>query len=83
MALGALAVDLVEMATWHPRSYPSRRLQLGLTPGSASELEADRLILAAARKYRAWLVKQDASEPGPFGMNAVIQLLARRNTMGA
>jgi hypothetical protein len=77
--LGQLAIDLVEIARMHPESRPHRLL--GRDPGPLAALIFDRLILAAARKYRTWLVANDTAEPGDFGLNGILSLLARANVM--
>ena len=61
----------------HPESRPHR-----LLTGDLRALQIDRLVLAAARKYRRIEAEQDLSKPGEFGIAAILKLLARGHIQG-
>jgi len=61
----------------HPESRPHRLLM-----GDPAALHADRMVLAAARKYRGVEAALDVRKPGELGIDAIIKLLVRRNVQG-
>lgn len=66
----------MDIARMHPESRPHRLLGWRLPPLAA--LEADRAVLAAARKHRAYDVSRDLqSDPGPDAVAHRLRLLAR------
>ena len=74
-----LAEDLVLIAQMHPDSRPHRLLGWCLPPLAA--LEADRVVLAAARKHRSFEVSRDLQgEPGMDALSHRVRLLIRMAT---
>lgn len=76
--MGMLAEDVLRLGRLRQR--PHEVLGLELTAGPCSELAKltfDRVVLRSAEKFRRYKVDMATMDPGPMGMAAALEILAR------